>query len=162
MLRLAGRASPTATTPSTNANGTANAASSSAIRCDARARTIAAGIVATPARPSTTATQARRLLLCVRATTCSWRNRAADDPGDGDQRQNVRQRLEQDGGIRPRRRLRHAERQRGREPEQKRCRECSERPPVAEDQRRETDEAAPRGHVLVERADIAEGQGGPA
>src|SRR5438105_14494556 len=123
MLRFARLAIPAAITPSANASGTANAVSSNAIRCHARASASAAGIVATPARPRTTATQARRLLLCVRATTCCRRNRTADHAGHGDERQDVRQGLEQDRGVRPCRRLCHPKRQRSRKAEQKRSEE---------------------------------------
>src|SRR4051794_16136575 len=65
----------------TAATGIVHAASSSENVLLYREYAIAAGIVATPTRPSSTA-RTGRLLLCVRtANSCRW-NRAADDAGD--------------------------------------------------------------------------------
>src|SRR5581483_2822837 len=88
----------------------------------------------------------RELLLRVRLPVRLRRDRAADDARDGDERQDVRERLEE----RRRRRGvdRQAEGERRREAEQERRSPGAERPPVAEDHRRERDEAASLRHVL--------------
>ena len=54
--------------------------------------------------------------------------------------------------------MREAERERGRAAEEECRRECAERTPVAEDHGRERDEPAPGGHVLAERAEVADRQ----
>src|SRR4051794_11675623 len=119
----------------------------------------AAGTAATPTAASTTAPDGL-LLLRVRAANSSGWDRTADDAGDGDQGQDVRQRLEEHlGGIRIRC---EAERQRGRRAEEDRRRVGAERPPVAEDDCGERDEAAAGRHVLLERADVADRQIGTA
>src|SRR5207237_9254842 len=130
---------PSESVPSRNASGTANAASSSSSRCDCRATITAAGIVRTPATPSTTAAQALRLLLSIGPATRRGRNRPADHAGDRDQGQHVRKRLKEDGRVPPL--LPEPECERRREAEQQRGRERTERPPIAEDERRQADEA---------------------
>src|SRR6266536_988971 len=95
-------------------------------------------------------------LLDVRAANRRWRDRSTDYACDGDQGQDIRKRLEQHRRIAPR--LREAKRQRCRAAEQKRGGECTERPPVAEDDRGQRDEAAARGHALDEGAEVAERQ----
>src|SRR5206468_10366262 len=79
-----------------------------------------------------------------------------DHARDRNERQDVREGLEQDGrrvgvGGEP-------ERERGGRAEEERSSERAERAPVAEDERGERDEATTRGHVLVERADEADRQ----
>src|ERR1041385_155752 len=92
---------------------------------------------------------ARALLLLIRASNGCGRDRTADHACHGDQREDVRQRLEE------RRRVvgarRKAVRKRGRETEEQRGAEGPERPPVAEDHCGQCDEAAAGGDVLVER-----------
>src|SRR5438093_634493 len=155
-LRRARLAIPTLRMPRRNASGTANDASRSTNRFDSRATATAAGIVRTPAMPSTTAAQALRLLLSIGPATRRGRDRPADHAGDSDQGQHVRQRTEEHGLARPR--LLEPERQRVRESEQEGGRKSTERPPVPEDERRQADEAAAGGHVLVERADVTDRQ----
>src|SRR5919198_5549027 len=135
-FRFARLAMPSETTPRTNATGTAYDASSRAKRCDCLATTTAAGMVRTPATPSTNPSQARRLLLSIGPATRRGRDRPADHAGDSDQGQHVRKRLDEAGRVPPR--LAEAECQRGREPEQQRRCERAERTPVAEDQGGET------------------------
>src|SRR6266536_5019724 len=125
------------------------------MRVERRATSTAAGIVSTPARPKTIESQARALLLLVGPSTRGGRNRAADHSGDRDQREDVRQRLEE----RPRRlavrRRKLDEGERACEAEQQRRSERTEWTPVAEDHRGEGDEAAAAGHRL--RSDLVEG-----
>src|SRR5262245_24404245 len=67
-------------------------------RSDRRVSTIPTGTAATEARPKTTAPQARTfafLLLRVGTSIRGGRDRAADHAGDRNQRQHVRERLEQ-------------------------------------------------------------------
>src|SRR5581483_4079294 len=145
------RANASAAAPQSAAIGIAHAASRSGIPAVRCATAIAPGTAATPTRPSTTATEARWLLLRVGASNGGGRGRAADDAGDGDQRQHVRERLEEDGGgvgVR-----REPERQRGRRTEEDRRSVCAEGAPVPEDDRGERDEAAAVRHALVEGAD---------
>jgi hypothetical protein len=87
-------------------------------------------------------------LLLVRLPVGRRRDGAPDDTGDGDQGEDVGQRLEQHGG-RPRV-LRQPLREGAREAEQQAGGGRAERAPVAEDHRRQRDEAAAGGHVLVE------------
>src|SRR5439155_14106505 len=100
------------------------------------------------------------LLLLVRTSNRRGRDRAADDAGDCDQRQYVRQREQENPreevlpevprgeGV-----VRQPLRERAREAEQQRGAERAERAPLAEDQGGERDEATALGHVLVERVD---------
>src|SRR4051812_42927718 len=116
--------------------------------------TIAAGTASAPTRPRTTASDARWLLLDVGAANCCGWNRAADHTGDGDQRQDIRKRLEEYRrrvGVRG-----ESERERCRRTEEHRRRLGAERTPVAEDDRGECDEAPAVRHVLVEGADEAD------
>src|SRR5712691_2836077 len=124
------------------------------MRLDRRETSIAAGSVKSAARPTTSAAQALRLLLDVGTASRRGWDRPADDAGDCDQGQDVRQRLKEEGRVPPR--LGEAERERRRGPEEQCGGECPERAPVAEDDRREGDEAATGGHVLAERAEIAD------
>src|ERR671937_1786979 len=128
------------------------------MRADRYATSTAAGIVATPASPTSTATQARRLLLRVRATTRCGRNRAADHSGHRDQREDIRDDLEERQRTRPRRRLLEPKCKRLRKPEEQRRGESAERSPVAEDQGSEADETAAAGHVLRKRSHVANGE----
>src|SRR5437588_5054491 len=172
------RAITSATTARRNASGIAQPASSKPTRFERRETSIAAGSVSRLATANTNATQARVLLaafgvvtfqggrspassvlfslLDVRAASGGGWNRAADHAGHGDQGQDVRERLEEDGGVAPG--LCEAERERGRASEQEGRGERSERTPVAEDHGRERDEPATGRHVLAERAEIADRQ----
>src|SRR3989442_9685017 len=118
--RRAARTAWRASTPSTNASGIAQPASSSVKRVY-RVTATAAGSVAHDRRPSSTAAQARpflRLLLRVGTTIRGRRNGATDDAGDCDQREHVRKRLEERcGGARV---DGQPEGERGREAEQQR------------------------------------------
>ena len=78
----------------------------------------------------------------------------ADHSGDGDQRQEVRERSEERAVVGPGVHVLELRCQRAREAEQQRGAENAERPPVAENECREGDEPAARGHVLGERADM--------
>src|SRR6266404_888058 len=118
-----------------------------------RAIAMPAGTAAKAISPRSSASDARWLLLRVRAANGGRWDRAPDHARDRDQGQDVWERLEEDGrrvGI-----DRKAERKRGRRAEEQRRREGAERTPVAEDQRGERDEAAAGRHVLVERPDEA-------
>src|SRR5919204_5426811 len=104
----------------------------------------------------------RRLALLLDVWTANgggW-NLAPDDTGDGDQGQDVRERLEENrprGGLRGRE-IGQPLRQGARKAEQEGCRPGAERAPTAEDQRGERDEPAPGRHVLAERVHETEGQ----
>src|SRR5262245_48278407 len=142
---------------STAATGTANPAWSSRRSSRHSVIAIAIGITTTASRPRTTETAAARfrglsaatLLLDVWTAIGGWRDRAADQAGDRDQGQDVGNGRDQVGGDvrftleRPCEREPEAEEQRGDE--------RPARPPLAEDDRGERDEAAPGGHVLLER-----------
>src|SRR6266516_4091493 len=122
----------------------------------------AAGIAARASSAATSDQPAARfrgrgpLLLDVGAANGGWWDRAADDSGDRNQGDHVRKRLEERrsrGGVH-----RKPEGDRRREAEEERRAECSERTPVPEDERRERDEAAPGGHILVVGVEVADGQ----
>src|SRR5437660_12902567 len=105
------------------------------------------GTEATASTPATSAATARGLrargrllLLRVRASNRGGGNRAADHSGDRDQRQHVRQGLEERSG-RLAVGVRQPQGERAREAEQQRRAEGAERAPVSEDQRGERDEA---------------------
>src|SRR5579862_5324181 len=121
----------TAIKPSTKAMGTpASSACSSVTRCTSQDEATAAGSVATASTP-TVIPAAPRLLLDIGAAVGGRRDRTPDHAGNGDQRQDVGQGLEQDrGGARV---GRQPVRERGREAEQERRAPRAERPPVAED-----------------------------
>ena len=126
-------------------------------RPSARERPTPPGPQRPPTRPRAPTTSAReRGGYCFaygRPTAAG--GTAADHAGDGDQRQHVRKGLEEDGaGVGVRRR--GGTRARSRQPNSIAARERAERPPVAEDERGERDEAAAGGHVLVERVDEAD------
>src|SRR6476619_3301149 len=103
---------------------------------------IATGIAATASSPNSSANGAAvfpGLLLDVRAANGSGRSGTADHARDGDQRNDVRKRLEERrGGLR-------VDGQpvgdRRREPEQERRSERAEGTPVPKDERRQGDEA---------------------
>src|SRR5260370_8468805 len=100
---------------------------------------------ATAISPSSSASDARWLLLRVRAANGGRWDRAPDDARDRDQGQDIRERLEQDGG-----RVgvdRKSERECCRRAEEQRRREGAERTPVAEDQPGQRDEPPPPPHV---------------
>src|SRR3954453_12540375 len=99
--------------------------------------------------PSTRAARAAALLLVIRTACCRRADRPPDDACDGDEREDVREGLEERPPRIPvRRRERGGDRaqgaeEQGREPGQ-------ERPPLAEAECREPDEPDALGHVLVE------------
>src|SRR4051794_15143334 len=105
-----------------------------------------ARIASVPSRTAATAD-----LFDVRAANGGGRYRPADDPRDGDQREDVRQGLEEQLVRLPRLDEPEPLRQRAREAEEERGGESSYRSPATEDQRGECDEAATGGHVLRER-----------
>src|SRR4029450_10853078 len=121
--------------------------------------TMAAGIVASAASPTSTEKPAlqligRSLLLLVRPANGGGWYRAADHSRDRDQRQDIRQGLEQQRRL-PRV-LRKRAGERTGKPEQQGGPHGSERLPHPEDQCGESDEAPADRHVLAERADEAE------
>src|SRR6266571_9094085 len=130
------------------------------MRVERRATSIAAGIVSTPASPSSNATQALRLLLDVGPANGRWWYRPADHAGDGDQGQDIGQRLEQHRRAPPW--LREAERESRRAAEEQGGGKRAERTPVSEDDRGKRDEAPAGSHILAERAEIADREIGAA
>src|SRR5579871_5988960 len=89
------------------------------------AAAMATGIAAIASTPKTIAVTPAGLLLDIRLPVGGRRDRAADDTGDGDEREDVRKRLEQGARAEDRRRrvdVRRRDRvgKRGREPEQAR------------------------------------------
>src|SRR5262249_39860339 len=122
------------------------------------------GSDAAPTSPNRNAVQAlprtdgrTPLLLTVWTAIRSRRDRAADHAGDGDQRQDIRERLEEQRRRAALREIgRQAVAERAREPEQQACGVGAERPPVAEDDRGDRDEPPPARQVLVEEADVAD------
>src|SRR5947208_2590930 len=115
-----------------------------------------AGTATSASRPTITAAAARglrargRLLLDVRTTNgCGW-DGTTDHARDRDQRQQVRKSLEQRAVDGPAVDVLELRGQSGREAEQERGRESSGRTPVTEDERRQGDEPASVGHLLVE------------
>src|ERR671935_89112 len=102
----------------------------------------ARGSAATASRPARSAAAAAGLLLCVGAANGGGRDRAADDARDGDQRQDVRQNLEEGAVVRPGVDELEPRSNCARETEQEGGTEGAERPPATEDQGRERDEAA--------------------
>src|SRR5579884_3514174 len=107
----------------------------------------AAGIAKT-ARAPRTAARRPPLLLDIRPAVGGRRDGAPDDARDGDQREDVRQCLEEGRGGAGVDRQPVGER--GREAEEEGGAPGSERAPVAEDHRGERDEPATLGHVLGE------------
>src|SRR3954453_18468438 len=149
---LARREAPSAISASPAATGTATYSDWSSLTpfryCE---RAMATGIASTANSPKKTATRAApRLLLDIRSAGGGRPDRAPDHAGDGDQRQQVRQCLEERaplvavGG-------RQAVGERAREPEEQGGRVRREGPPFAEHERGEPDEAGACRHVLVER-----------
>src|SRR5262245_60467428 len=108
----------------------------------------------TEARPKTTEAAARgfpaagRLLLLVWAANSSGRCGASDHSGDGDQGNEIWERGEEVPVVGPGVHVRELRRQGVHEPEQERGAEDAGRPPVAEDQGGQGDEAAP-GRLLL-------------
>src|SRR5262245_27938795 len=157
-----------AASAATMAMGIAAAASSRRRVWSRSVTTIAAGMLARAKTPTTIEAHARQfgsalvLLLDVWATNGGWRNRTADDPGHGDQRQKIRERLEERAVLRPGVHVLQLRRERAREPEQQRCAESPERTPVSEDERGECDESPPGGQVLREAADEPDREVGAA
>src|SRR4051812_45477038 len=143
-----------AASPQPRATGIAQTASRRRTPAVCRETTTATGTAATARRPRRTANEARWLLLRVRAATGGGRNRAADHTGDRDERQDVRQRLEdyrRRVGVRG-----EPEREGRRRAEEHGGRIGAERAPVAEDHGGKRDESATVRHALVERADEAD------
>src|SRR5438067_4760021 len=91
------RAKRIATRPATTATGIAYAASRSETPAVACATATPAGTASAATRPKSAASDARWLLLRVRAANGGGRHRAADDAGHGDQGEDVRQCLEEHG-----------------------------------------------------------------
>src|SRR5690348_4554507 len=156
------RTKSSAATPQAAASGIAQAASIRLIPAVWRARRIPPGTASVPTRPSSTAIEARWLLLRIGTADGGGRNRAADHTGHGDERQGVGQRLEENGVRAPVGDGAEALRERGREAEEERCSERAARPPLAEDEGGERDEAATLGHVLGEGVHEADREVRPA
>src|SRR4051812_124676 len=151
---IAPRAKSIARTPARAATGTAQPASTRVTPARRFDTTTPAGTASTATPPSSAARDARWLLLRVRPANSCWWNRAPDDACDGDERQDVRECLEEHSGrvgVRG-----EPERECGRHAEEQGGRKRAEGAPVPEDQRGERDEPATRGHVLVERAHEAD------
>src|SRR5882757_7129908 len=83
--------------PQARATGIAQTASIRRTPAVCRESTTATGTAATARSPRSTATEARWLLLRVRAANGGGRDRAADHAGDRDEGQHVGQCLEDDG-----------------------------------------------------------------
>src|SRR5205823_1371982 len=131
--RRAARATSTAAKPKTVAIGAPKPAWSSVTRGETCATAIAAGSAATAASPSANASRASGLLLLVGAANRCRRDRAADHSCDRNQREDVRERLEEDGVRRPVGNAAEPLRERAREAEEERSTESAERPPLPED-----------------------------
>src|SRR5258707_1099325 len=137
-----------AASPQPRATGIAQTASRRRTPAVCRETTTATGTAATARSPSRTANEARWLLLRVRAANRGGGNGGADHAGDGDERKYVRHRLEdyrRGVGVRG-----EPEREGRRRAEEHGGRIGAERAPVAEDHRRERNEAAAVRHPLVE------------
>src|SRR5579862_1130189 len=145
----------TATTTSTKAAGTpASRARRSVRRCTSQEEATATGSAATARTPTAIPMYPYApLLFDIGATICGGRDRATDQPGDGDQGQQVRQRFEQRAVRLPGLDVLELRREGACEPEQQARAEGAERTPLAEDQCGERDESSPGGHVLGERVD---------
>src|SRR5437867_7554963 len=150
------RASQSASSASTAATGTAKPAWTSRRSLRYSATPTAAGIVASASKPSTMDAPAARfrgfcpLLLDVRSAIGGRWDRAADEAGDRDQGEHVRNRGDQVGrdvGL-------PLERAGQSEPEAEEDRRCKRQawPPFPEDDGCQCDEAAAVRHVLLERA----------
>src|SRR5262245_64111515 len=101
------------------------------------------------------------LLLDVWTASGCGAPRAPDHAHEGDEREDVRQGLEEVGGGevgREERRALEPEGERAREAEEEARAEGAERPPVPEDDGRQGDVAPARGHVLVEGVAEPEGE----
>src|SRR5829696_6699286 len=144
------RESAIASSESTNPTATAISSPStrrtSSSRREAATPAGTARIASVPSRTAATAD-----LFDVRAANGGRRDRPADDPRDGDQREHVRQGLEQQLVGLPRLDEPEPLGERAREAEEERRGEGADRSPAAEDERGERDEAAAGGHVLGER-----------
>src|SRR5919204_980583 len=149
-FRRAPTASTSASAPSAAATGIPYAASMRSTRFDSFVNATAAGSTSTPSSAKKTDANARPLLLDVWTANGSRWDRTTDDADDGDQRQQVRERLEQVAVRLPPDML-EAELERRREAEQERGGEGAERAPVPEDERGEADEPSAGRDVLRER-----------
>src|SRR5438105_4722743 len=99
--RNARRARTSAVIPRTAATGIPAAAWRSFTCGETCATATAAGSAATASRPAASAPGAAGLLLLVGTANGGGRDRAADHAGDGDQRQDVGQGLEERAVVRP-------------------------------------------------------------
>src|SRR5207302_2914551 len=99
--RRARRAKKMADKPRIAATGIPAAACSSFTRAESCANATAAGRAATARSPGASAPGAAGLLLLVGSANGGGRNRAADDAGNGDERQDVGQGLEERAVVRP-------------------------------------------------------------
>src|SRR3954451_1414563 len=143
--------------PTTIAISSPSTRRTSSRRRDAAIPAGTARIASVPSRTAATAD-----LFDVRAANGGGRYRPADDPRDGDQREDVRQGLEQQLVGLPRLHLAEPLGERAREPEQKGGGEGAERAPATEDERRERDEPSAGRHVLGERVVEPDRQERPA
>src|ERR1700730_17686532 len=83
--------------PQIAATGIAKAVSSRAMPVVFRHKTMAAGTASSTGPPSTTASEARWLLLRIGPSNRGRGKRPADDTGHRDEREHIRERLKQDG-----------------------------------------------------------------
>src|SRR2546430_15688993 len=105
------------------------------------------GIASTASSPKNTAARPARLLLDIRTAGSRGADRAPDHAGDRDQREQVRQRLEQRAPLIAVRR-RQPVRERAPESEEQRRAPRREPAPPADDARGQADEIRARGHLL--------------
>src|SRR4051812_40880895 len=119
------------------------------------------GIASIASSPKHTAARAARLLLDIRTAGGRGADRAPDHAGDRDQREHVRQRLEERPPLVAVRR-RQPVGERTREAEEQRRTPGREWTPLAEDERSQADEAGTRGHLLVEGVHEADREVGAA
>src|SRR3954454_17493418 len=157
-LRRSRRAAYRPSSPSTAAAATTTYRVSSRRSCELScAAATPAGIARTASAPRATAARAAPLLLLIRPARGRRPDRAADHPGHRDDRQHIRQGVEQCAplvavGVR------QAVGQRAREAEEQRGAPGRERPPLPEHEGGQPDEAGAARHVLIERVDEPERQ----
>src|SRR5918911_114687 len=120
LRRRARRARRSATAPRSAATGIAAEAWRSFTRAESWASATPAGSAATASRPAASAQGAAGLLLLVGTANGGGRDGAADHAGDGDQRQDVGQGLEERAVVRPSLDVLEARGDGAREPEQER------------------------------------------
>src|SRR5256885_2203356 len=108
--------------------------------CSSCAATTPAGFASTASAPKNPAARAAGLLLDIRPSGGGRPDRAPDHAGDGDERQDVRERLEERAPL-VAVRGRQPVGERAREAEEQRGAPRVERLPLAEDERGEADEA---------------------